>query len=375
MTSLACSTLAGGGEEARIDPMPPPPHHSARILDASANRAREALRVLEDGARFLLDDRALIEEFKQLRHQLHELVGSLPPGMLEHSRAVEADQGRTVTTSGEFIREHSEAVVRAAASRASESLRSLEEWSKTIRPETARGFEAIRYRSYEAAATLIQELARGCAQWRVCLLLTEAACRAPWEQVLEGAIDGGIDCVQIREKELSDERLLQRVRQTISIARPRGVCVVVNDRVDIALAAEADGVHLGQGDLPLAEARDLAGERLLIGSSTHDPEEVAEAIEAGCDLVGVGAIFPSRTKQALETSGPGFFERFIAEHPGVAHLAIGGIDARGAAQLAHMGCRGVAVSSAICDATDPALAARAIVEAMSPSAVSPETHP
>lgn len=355
--------------------MPPPPHHSARILDASANRAREALRVLEDGARFLLDDRALIEEFKQLRHQLHELVGSLPPGMLEHSRAVEADQGRTVTTSGEFIREHSEAVVRAAASRASESLRSLEEWSKTIRPETARGFEAIRYRSYEAAATLIQELARGCAQWRVCLLLTEAACRAPWEQVLEGAIDGGIDCVQIREKELSDERLLQRVRQTISIARPRGVCVVVNDRVDIALAAEADGVHLGQGDLPLAEARDLAGERLLIGSSTHDPEEVAEAIEAGCDLVGVGAIFPSRTKQALETSGPGFFERFIAEHPGVAHLAIGGIDARGAAQLAHMGCRGVAVSSAICDATDPALAARAIVEAMSPSAVSPETHP
>ena len=128
-------------------------------------------------------------------------------------------------------------------------MRSLEEWSKTVRPETARGFEAIRYRSYEASAALITGLARRSAQWRVCLLLTEAACRAPWQQVLEAAIDGGVDCIQIREKELSDDTLLQRVRKTISIARPRGVSVVVNDRVDIALAADADGVHLGQGEL------------------------------------------------------------------------------------------------------------------------------
>lgn len=354
--------------------MAQPPRHPARILDASANRAREALRVLEDGARFLLDDRALIEEFKQLRHQLQKLVGSLPPGLLEHSRAVEDDQGRTVTTSGEFVRENTEAVVRAAAARASESLRSLEEWSKTIRPETARGFEAIRYRSYEAAATLTKGLARCSAQWRVCLLLTEAACRAPWEQVIEASIDGGIDCIQIREKEFSDERLLDRVRRTISIARPRGVSVVVNDRVDIALAADADGVHLGQGDLPFAEARDLVGDRLLIGSSTHDLAEVAAAMQAGCDLVGVGAIFPSRTKHALESSGPALFERFIAEHPGVAHLAIGGIDAQGAAQLARLGCRGVAVSAAICDATDPARAAQEIVQAMTPATVSPETN-
>ena len=92
--------------------------------------------------------------------------------------------------------------------------------------------------------------------------------------------------------------------RTISIARPRGVSVVVNDRVDIALAADADGVHLGQGDLPFAEARDLVGDRLLIGSSTHDLAEVAAAMQAGCDLVGVGAIFPSRTKHALESSGP-----------------------------------------------------------------------
>lgn len=372
-TSLACSALAGEGEEARIDRMAQLPRHPARILDASANRAREALRVLEDGARFLLDDRALIEEFKQLRHRLRELVETLPPGLLEHSREVDADQGRTVTTPGEFIRDNTEAVVRAAAARASESLRSLEEWSKTVRPETARGFEAIRYRSYEASAALITGLARRSAQWRVCLLLTEAACRAPWQQVLEAAIDGGVDCIQIREKELSDDTLLQRVRKTISIARPRGVSVVVNDRVDIALAADADGVHLGQGDLPLAEARDLAGDRLLIGSSTHGPEEVAAALEAGCDLVGVGAIFPSRTKQTLDSSGPAFFERFIAEHPGLAHLAIGGIDARGALKLARLGCRGVAVSSAICEAVDPARAAREIVEAMGSATVSAGT--
>ena len=352
-----------------------PIRHPARILDASANRAREALRVLEDAARFLLDDRSLTEELKHLRHQLGEAVGSLPAKLLESSRAVEEDEGRTVTASGEFVRENAEAVVRAAASRASESLRSLEEWSKTLRPDSARAFEGIRYRAYEASGALVRRLARPSAQWRVCLLLTEAACRTSWERVLTAAIDGGVDCIQVREKDDTDERLLERVRQTISIARPHGVSVVVNDRVDIALAAGAEGVHLGQGDLPLAEARDLAGDRLLIGSSTHDPGEVAAALEAGCDLVGVGAIFPSRTKQGLESSGTELFQRFLSEHPNLPHLAIGGIDAAGAERLAGLGCRGVAVSSAICSAEDPESAARGIVGAMTASAVAPETTP
>ncbi|MEE2681475.1 MAG: thiamine phosphate synthase [Planctomycetota bacterium] len=340
------------------------PHHPARILDASANRAREGLRVLEDAARFLLDDRALTAELKGLRHQLLRLIQEVPQALLDGSRAVESDEGRTVTAPGEFIRADSVSVIRAASSRVSESLRSLEEWSKTVRPDLASGFEQLRYRVYQNSQDLITRLARPSPQWRVCLLLTERTCRTGWRQVLEGAIEGGVDCIQIREKELSDQALFDRIRRTIEVAHPRGVSVVVNDRLDLALAAGADGVHLGQGDLPLSQARDLAAERLLIGISTHDPGEAADAIRGGCDLVGVGAIFPTRTKQDLDAAGLTYFERFLASHPGFPHLAIGGIDVEGATRLAKIGCRGVAVSAAICGADDPLAAARGIVEAM-----------
>ena len=349
------------------------PHHPARILDASANRAREGLRVLEDAARFLLDDRPLTEKLKGLRHELNRLVQALPGSLLESSRAVESDEGRTVTAPGEFIRADASAVLRAASSRTSESLRSLEEWSKTLRPDLAGEFEQLRYQTYQDSMTLITRLQRPDPQWRVCLLLSENACRTGWEQVLVGAIEGGVDCIQIREKELSDDALLERVRQVVSIARPRDVSVVVNDRVDIALVAQADGVHLGQGDLCLSEARDLAGERLLIGVSSHNPTEAAEAIRGGCDLVGVGAIFPSQTKQGLASSGLPLFERFLGDHPEFPHLAIGGVDLEGATRLAQIGCQGVAVSAAICGASDPESAARAIVNAINGRTVSSGT--
>ena len=292
------------------------------------------------------------------------MVRSLPTSLLDSARSVESDEGRELSTDAEFTREDSHAVARAAASRATEALRSLEEWSKTLRPESARLLEQLRYRAYEASSVLLNRLQRPSAQWRVCLLLTEAACRTSWDQVLEASIEGGVDCIQIREKELADDRLFERVRRTISLARPRGVSVVVNDRTDIALAAGADGVHLGQDDLPCPAARDVAGDGLLIGVSTHDERELSSAIASGCDLVGVGSIFPSPTKSGLESAGTGLVEHLLEVHPGVPHLAIGGIGAPEAERLARIGCRGVAVSSAICRASDPLGATRSIVEAM-----------
>lgn len=340
------------------------PHQPARILDANANRAREAFRVMEDAARFLLDDRSLTERLKALRHEVAGVVGTLPTKILDAQRSVRSDAGRDLSTPTELVREDAEAVVRAAAARGSEALRSLEEWSKTLRPETALRFEQLRYRAYETASALVSRLRRPSPQWRVCLLLSESACRRPWQQVLDAAIEGGVDCIQVREKALPDGQLLDRVRVVLDRARPRGVSVVVNDRVDLALAAGADGVHLGQGDLPCDEARDLAGERLLIGVSTHDEQELSAAIGAGCDLVGVGSIFPSTTKPGLESAGLRLVEGLLADHPGLPHLAIGGIGAPEARRLSELGCKGVAVSAAICGAEDPLAASREIVAAM-----------
>ena len=342
----------------------PPKRQPARIIDANANRAREALRVLEDAGRFLLDDREATQVFKSLRHDLVSALQELPPDFLLVNRAIEEDEGRTVRTPEEGVRSDARSVAEAAAARLSESLRSLEEWMKTIDPSLASRIEAMRYRGYEGARALLISLARPRVDWRVAVLVTRDACRRSWSEVIEGAIEGGAESIQLREKEMEDGALLELVQSAIALARPQNVAIIVNDRVDIALAAGADGVHLGTGDLPLKAAQSLSGGRLLIGCSVHDLKEAEAAVNGGCDYCGVGTMFTTSTKPDLTAVGPAFLGTFIEHYPQMPHLAIGGINAARAAELGGIGCRGVAVSSAVCGAEDPAAATREIVRAL-----------
>ncbi len=119
------------------------------------------------------------------------------------------------------------------------------------------------------------------------------------------------------------------------------------------MLAGADGVHLGQDDLPPEEIRKLAGEDLLVGVSTHDTEEAARAVDAGADYCGVGAVFASSTKER-PPAGLAYVKEFRRRWPDAPHLAIGGIGPENARQVAAAGARGVAVSSAVCGARDPA---------------------
>ena len=192
----------------------------------------------------------------------------------------------------------------------------------------------------------------------------ESACRRPWADTLRAVLAGGADCIQVREKSLADRDLLARVRAAIDIARPAGAAVVVNDRADVALAAGADGVHVGQGDLPPGEVRRLAGDRLFVGASTHSLDEARASVAAGAHVCGVGAMFASPTKPDVAPSGPAYLRAYLAAFPHVPHLAIGGIDAGRAAELAALGCRGVAIGAAACAARDPAAAVHAIRAAL-----------
>jgi thiamine-phosphate pyrophosphorylase len=175
--------------------------------------------------------------------------------------------------------------------------------------------------------------------------------------------------VQVREKEMPARALLARVREVIALARPAGVPVVVNDRADIAVAAGADGVHLGTEDLPLMEARRLAGTGLLLGASTHDLGEASAAVEAGADLCGVGAMFSTALKPDRAPSGPAYLRSFIERFPRTPHLAIGGITPANIGELAAAGARGVAVSAAICGARDPGAMASALLEPLRAAAL------
>ncbi|MCC6579446.1 MAG: thiamine phosphate synthase [Phycisphaeraceae bacterium] len=335
-----------------------------RILDANANRAREAMRVMEDAARFLLDDARLSEQVKSLRHDFATAIQPFA-GMI-HDRDTPGDVGTAIEGAGEFHRADVSDVTQAAGKRLSEALRSIEEYSKTL-GETgqtlARAAEQLRYRGYELERRLAIALGVGqrSIQWRLCLLLTESLCRHhPWPDVAKLAIDGGVDCIQLREKTMDAGPLLQRARQLIALARPRGVAVILNDRPDIALIAQADGVHLGQTDLPCAEARKLVGPKMILGVSTSKLDEAVQARRDGADYCGVGPMFPTTTKTKNVIVGPDYLRQYVAWN-GLPHLAIAGITPENVPVLAEAGARGVAVSSAICGAEQPDRVAREIV--------------
>ena len=335
-----------------------------RIIDANANRAREALRVMEEAARFLLNDRALTASLKQLRHDLAAALGRLEN--LEFHRDTAGDVGTDVATVSELARTSTAEVVIAAGKRLSEALRAIEEYGKTLDPAFAAGIEQLRYRGYDLEQRVHRALGTGRPrQWRLCVLLTEAICARPWSDVLRAIIGGGADCIQIREKQMDGAALLRRVEEAIDLARPASVSVIVNDRVDIALAAGADGVHLGRDDVPIGSVRRIAGRTLLLGASTHDLDEAAAAVEAGADYCGVGAMFASALKPQRRPSGPGYLRAFIERYPSVPHLAIGGVCLENIGELVEAGCRGVAVSSAVCAAADPGEVVVQLVQAMS----------
>ena len=337
----------------------------ARILDANANRAREALRVMEDVARFALDDPRLTAELKTLRHDLRAALAALPEGWLEANRDTAGDVGTTISGSGETERAGLADVATAAGKRLGEALRVIEETAKTVSPPMAQQVEAIRYRVYAVESGLLGRLGTGLArQWRVCVVLTESLCSRPWEDVVRAAIDGGADCIQIREKNMGGADLATRTEQVVAMARPAGVSVIVNDRPDIALARGADGVHLGPDDVTVADTRRLAGRGLIVGVSTRHIDEASAAVNAGADYCGVGTMYATGTKPGVEPTGPGYLQAFVERFPEMPHLAIGGITPDNIARLVAAGARGVAVSSAVCSAAHPDRVVASLREAL-----------
>lgn len=338
-----------------------------RIIDANLNRAREALRTLEDIARFGVDHAALTERLKSARHALRSVIDTtgLDALLLSLSRDTPGDVGTQVTTPSETARRTLADIAAAAASRLGEALRSLEESFKVLAPAAASRIEQLRYETYDHARSLVALLPSGKArQWRLCVLISERLCvHHPWHRVAELAVDGGADAIQLREKDLEGGELLSRAVRLVDIAADRAA-VIINDRPDVALACGATGVHLGQTDLPIQAVRALTGWRLAIGISTSRIDQALAAAEAGADYLGCGPMFPTSTKTKDVIAGPTYL-RQILDHPRLAHLphlAIGGITPNNIAALT--GCRGVAVSRAVCASPHPADTCRALLQGL-----------
>lgn len=360
-----------------------------RILDASANRAMEAARVLEDYVRFALDDGRLVAMTKQLRHELASALRELPHPARFASRDTVADVGTAIEGPGEYRRASLADVLGANFSRLQESLRSLEEFGKLLpgdaaSPSTlARTAEQLRYRSYTlqkavslsretvttqvpAQTSALPELRRRLAESRLYVLVDCRETQVEFAALVQAILDGGADVIQLRDKRADDRTLLQRAEQLRKLTAGSQTLMIVNDRPDIALLCDADGVHVGQDELPPREVRKLlaAGRRgrgMLIGVSTHDIEQAAQAVADGADYIGVGPVFPSSTKQFDAFPGIDFLKQ-IAATVALPAFAIGGINPGNLQQVIDTGLRRIAVQSTVTESPDPAATCRQIRE-------------
>lgn len=319
-----------------------------RILDANLDRAREGLRIIEEWCRFGLESASLSAECKQMRQELARWHSS----ELRAARDTPGDPGTELTHPGEETRMSLQHVLQANFSRVEEALRVLEEYGKLYHPDMGVACKQMRYRVYVLESNLLayqrhQKLLRA----RLYLITSESE---HLFEIVEAALEGGVNIVQYRDKTAEDAQRIENGCKLRQLCHRYGALFIMNDRVDLAIAVDADGVHLGQQDIPFALARQLLGPHKIIGRSTTNPEEMERAIAEGADYIGVGPVFPTPTKPNKPAAGFDYVTYAARQSP-LPWFAIGGIDMSNINEVLAAGAERVAVVRAIMEAEQPTL--------------------
>ena len=326
-----------------------------RAFDAVAPRAAEAIRVVEDVVRFMLDDKSLSAEAKQLRHDLAAAVAAVGRERGVLARDVAGDVGTDLEADRPLARRTASDLLAANAARGGQAIRSLSEIAAIIAPAHGAAFDPLRYRLYAIERNAAIAI-RSCGRLdgvRLCVLVDGRESEAAFVTLLASLLEAGVRMIQLRDKSLATPELLSRARRAVAVARPFGAIVIVNDRVDVALAAGAGGVHVGENDLPTRDARRLLGPDRLLGRTAHSMEELRAAVADGADYLGVGPCFESQTK-AFGSFADRAFLAEAATATALPVFAIGGVGVDRLDELASLGFHRVAVASAVTAAADPA---------------------
>ncbi|MFN5220704.1 MAG: thiamine phosphate synthase [Cyanobacteriota bacterium] len=343
------------------DPLNAPPDQQtdavARLLDANLDRAREGLRVIEDWCRFGLDRADLVARTKDMRQRL----GGLHLDRYKLARNAATDPAAGLGHPAQGQRPLAAQVVAANAARGQEALRVLEEFGRHEPGHQPGALAAtaaeLRYALYDLEVELLRadrDGPRRRALLARCHLYLVTGPVPDLEARVERALEAGLRLVQYRAKEqagLEDRTRLEQARALRALCARHGALFLINDRIDLALAVDADGVHLGQGDLPPAIARQLLGPDRLIGRSTHAIDQLRQAVADGCDYVGVGPVTATPTKPGREPVGLDYVRQAAAESS-IPFFAIGGIEAANLELVRSAGASRVAVVRAITAAAD-----------------------
>ena len=301
--------------------------------------------MVEEWCRFGLNSSELSEICKQLRQEL----GSLHRNAFRDARDTPADVGTGITHIQEETRSSIPSVLQANLSRVQEALRVLEEYGKLCDSALSLACKRMRYQVYTLESRLLVAERRQRLQQTTLYLVTSEA--EPLNEIVEAALQGGTRLVQYRDKVSDDSTRLERAKSLRQLCHRYQALFIVNDRIDIALASEADGVHLGQDDLPVELARQLLGPHRLIGRSTTNPTELAQAVQDDVDYVGVGPVYATPTKEKAVAGLD--YVRYAAAHSTLPWFAIGGIQETNLSEVIQAGAQRVAIVRAIMKAVEP----------------------
>lgn len=301
--------------------------NESRLLDANINRAAEGLRVLEDIARFSFNQQELSAELRGLRHTVRDLSRGRDSSLLA-ARNVAEDVGKS--TSGQSLSDQRSGLrdtAQANFKRVQEAARTLEEVLKA-QGEYAAGkqLEQLRFAVYELESRFLPLFQRALPAGIYGILGEKFSRGRSNADVARQMTDAGVRIIQYREK-LKDKSIRAIYEECLSIRRitaEAGALFIVNDYAEIALMVGADGVHQGQDDLPVSELRRIAP-GLLIGCSTHSPEQAEQAVRDGADYIGVGPIFSTQTKEDVCAPVGLNYLDYVAKNVHIPFVAIGGI--------------------------------------------------
>jgi thiamine-phosphate pyrophosphorylase len=331
-------------------------HQPLRIIDANLNRSSEGLRVLEDVARFLLNDAVLSQRLKTLRHDLAQETKSLSVGLLsrrDSEHDVSACMGASYEPETKQSLQDLSGLVTANAKRVEESLRVVEELAKL--PEmssmlNSTRFEQMRFTLYTLERDLISRISRRNKIERMAglyVILDRQFLVDRDEMDIAGQIiEGGARVIQLRDKQSKKGELLLIAQKLKELCSKADVLFIINDYLDLAMAVDADGLHVGQEDLPLPVIRKELPIDKIVGCSVTTPSQATKAQNEGADYIAVGSIFPTTTKNEATVVGMDVLKE-LKRTVSTPLVAIGGINQDNIAEVVSAGTDVIAVISAV----------------------------
>ena len=341
------------------------PHQPLRMIDANLNRSSEGLRVLEDVARFLLNDAELCQRLRTLRHDLAQETGALRVGLLSQRNA-EYDVGHLYHTPPRWKESTMKTtslqglldLVTANAKRVEESLRVIEELAKLPEIDSklnSASFEQTRFTLYTLERDLISRISRRDRIERISglyvVLDRKFLVGRDEVDIARQIIESGARVIQLRDKQSKKGELLLVAQRLRELCSQTGVIFIINDYLDLAMAVDADGLHVGQEDLPLSIIRKELPIDRIVGCSVKTLSQAKKAQTEGADYIAVGSIFPTTTKREATVVGVDILKE-LKRTVSTPVVAIGGINQNNVDEVVAAGADAIAVISAVLGGKD-----------------------